>query len=297
MAECYACHTALQGSWSMTSGYGYARTGRNLGITNGHFLHHPGPNWVYSYCEACWKNAVLALPFVPRTSQALQEQNNALTQQLEISSNEKTSLEQQLRNLRQENTLLTGELDASRMIDANLKESLSEMRIESATLKQKNKELNERCSYVLYIAGIEKLHEICRQLKPTQIDALKTQTNFHIDQLDERYTQRQLRCSEQFTQSIVMDLQTKLKTIIAEQNKVLEERQKTKENVIKLIKRPDTPQEVLNEMIRPYQALIDQTMKSIDEWNTFFAILMSAFDERATDSRFCQKCTNCDWFQ
>jgi predicted RNase H-like nuclease (RuvC/YqgF family) len=227
MAECFTCHTALQGSWNMASGYGHARTGRNLGITNGHFLHHPGPNWVYSYCEACWKNAILALPFVPRTSQALQEQNNALTQQLETSRNEKTSLERQLDNLRQENALLKKQLEASRMIDADLKVSLSEMQIESATLKQKNKELNDRCSYVLYIAGIEKLQDVCRQLKPTQIEALKTQTHCHIDQLDEQYTQQQLRCSEQFTKSIVMDLKSKLKTIIAEQNEVSKERQDT----------------------------------------------------------------------
>ena len=74
-----------------------------------------------------------------------------------------------------------------------------------------------------------------------------------------------------------MDLQSKLKTIIAEQNIVLKERQYKKENVIK-----------------PYQTHIEQAVKSTDEWNTFLAILTSAFEERETASEIYQKYTNCD---
>jgi hypothetical protein len=63
---------------------------------------------------------------------------------------------------------------------------------------------------------------------------------------------------------------------------------------MKYQKKDKTPQEVLDEMIRPYQAHIDQAVKSIDEWNTFYAILTSAFDERETASEICQKHTDCD---
>eukprot|EP01083_Nonionella_stella_P073926 200218_1 len=63
-AKCYTCNKALTGNWNMTTCNGYDQTGRYLGVTNGYFLHGQNPNWVYSYCQECWKKHILALPFV-----------------------------------------------------------------------------------------------------------------------------------------------------------------------------------------------------------------------------------------
>lgn len=73
-AKCTTCSKALNGAWNMTkSGESYNQTGRYLGISNGYFLYGGSANWVYCYCQDCWKKHILSLSFVKEQFKNIKE--------------------------------------------------------------------------------------------------------------------------------------------------------------------------------------------------------------------------------
>jgi len=141
MAECNSCHTALAGTWNMTSaGPPYERTGRYLGITNG-YLFNIQSNWVYCYCLDCWKVQLAATVTSLNLPQAqevatLQQQKNTLTQDNTNLQQQKTALTQEVATLQQQKNILTQD-------NTNLQQQKTTLTQEVATLQQQKNILTQ----------------------------------------------------------------------------------------------------------------------------------------------------------
>jgi DNA repair exonuclease SbcCD ATPase subunit len=105
MAQCYECKEELSGSWKLTEGFqDYSKTGRYLGIKNGYFMYQGAPNWVYCYCNQCYRTEVLRLAatYNTETEKEITAQKNQfkeLQQVAETITREVSAAQQQLTQL------------------------------------------------------------------------------------------------------------------------------------------------------------------------------------------------------
>ena len=107
----------------------YSETGRYLGV-DAYFHYGEHKNWVYSYCNACWKSEILSLPFVSatvserhQTAQRLEARNATLT-------TENASLKAQLDSKSEE-------LESIKAQSLSSQSTLEEIRNELATIRTK----------------------------------------------------------------------------------------------------------------------------------------------------------------
>jgi hypothetical protein len=78
MAQCYGCKEELSGQWKLAEGYqDFSKTGRYIGIKNGYFCYQGEPNWVYSYCQGCYKTEIMKLATTYNETEITAQKNQA----------------------------------------------------------------------------------------------------------------------------------------------------------------------------------------------------------------------------
>lgn len=109
-AICILCKKELQGTWNMnmTTGFFAKRSGRNLGVNDAYFLSPFKPGAVNCYCNFCWEQQILDLPFVKQHQNSLKNHNNNLQEKI-------NSLSQQLSNIQQQLVLSNQQLNESQL--------------------------------------------------------------------------------------------------------------------------------------------------------------------------------------
>jgi chromosome segregation ATPase len=143
MAKCQSCKTPLDGDWKLSKGLlSPAATGRHLGIKNGYFFYHDGPNWVYCYCLSCWKNE---LSNTDETRlYALIQQKDTLTAEIEAIAQHNTTLEEQTTTLEQQNTALKKQNATLKNQNTTLEQRHTTLQKQNGTLENQNATLEQQ---------------------------------------------------------------------------------------------------------------------------------------------------------
>ena len=274
--QCNSCHTALTGSWNMTTDAKYAETGRYLGITNGYFLHGEHPNWVYCYCKTCWQRQILSLSFV-----SPKEETKTLQQQITSLQNQNTSLQQQFNNLQQQHTTLQQDrnnlqqqLTASQQDRNNTQLQLNTSQEQLSSARSEVDEIREKYEKLSNISGIDKLRDLLKRLTSTQIDTLHAHTDLRIDTFEKAHSEEQLRCTTLFIQSKLKQLKSSVDAVIQLQKNKLELTKQAKQSVTQTLANAAISKAIIDASTKPLEIEIEQIELAIGGWSTFLTILM-----------------------
>lgn len=234
---------------------GDEKTGRYLGV-QGYFLYGT-PNWVYCYCQPCWKTQVLALPFVQELSQQLAtfQQENASFQQAQATlQQEKTTLQQEKLALQQEKATLQQEKDANAAALQQLNSCLPKSRILDDLFAQ---------------SGADGLKTLLAGLSSDQIQVLRTHSQFDFTTFEQKLLQDQLTCAKATTSDAVCRLKMSVNNIVAANKADLLVKRQLHEKTVLNCTEAKMPEAVISEMMRVFNSHLAEVEASIETWEKF----------------------------
>jgi small-conductance mechanosensitive channel len=160
----------------------YEKTGRYLGIKDGHFFYGAGPNWVYCYCKDCWIQQIISiLPQIsPSHYQELQQQKTQLSTEITTLQQQKTQLTTEITTLQQQKTQLTIETTALRQqktqltnITTDLQQQKTLLTNDVANLKTSIKEIETQANEAIVATRVNELQTIVSSLSNNEVQVLK----------------------------------------------------------------------------------------------------------------------------
>lgn len=218
-AQCYTCNRALEGDWALRASTSKdPKVGRYLGIKNGFFLYGGRPDWVYVYCEGCWRKEVMKLDFVAKGDTVVREFNR-LKEILLATRGENNTLKKE-----------NADVKAKLATFEDMVKQLAEIKTRNELLEKKNGGLEK---LNLSTENVERIVKIFKEIEPKKELALnEEQKQPAVLHKLKGIVEKDF---DEFMNKVTVDVLNALTTKKSQEEKELEELAKVEKSISELI--------------------------------------------------------------